>query len=252
MRTLFKYIGRVLITLVALVLLLYLVMQLPAVQTWSANKIAAMLTKNTGADIKIKALNIKFFNRIYAEDVSVVMGDTLAVVNKMEAKFSLRGLLSESLRLRSVKLNGGKFSIVNDTDSTTNLSRFISIFKKEKKKESDTKFRLRNVEITDFSFKYDNRFKERKSEESQIDFTNILVSNLNTSISNIYFSNDSTSAVINSLSFNERSGLNLKSLASDFKMTPSQICLNQLSLAIDESVINTDHLAFNYNFLFNH
>ena len=249
MRTLFKYIGRVLITLVALVLLLYLVMQLPAVQTWSANKIATLLTKNTGADIKIKALNIKFFNRLYAEDVSVVMGDTLAVVNQMEAKFSLKGLLSESLRLRSLKLNKGKFYIVNDTDSTTNLSRFLAIFKKDnnkEKKESDTKFRLRNLEITDFTFKYFNRFKEKKSEESQMDFTNILVNNLNTSISNLYYSKDSTSAVINSLSLNERCGLKLNSLTSDFKMTQSQIYLNGLALAVDESVINTDHLAFNY------
>ncbi|MBP5228741.1 MAG: translocation/assembly module TamB [Bacteroidales bacterium] len=235
MRTLFKYIGRLFITLVALVLLLYLVIQLPAVQTWSANKIAAMLTKNTGADIKIKALNIKFFNRFYAEDVSVVMGDTLAVINQMEAKFSLKGLLSENLRLRSLKLNKGKIYIVNDTDSTTNLSRFLSIFKKEKKEESDTKFTLRRVEVTDFTLKYDNKFKER-----------ILINNLNTSISNFYFSKDSTSAVINSLSFNERCGLKLNSLTSDFKMTHNQIYLKGLAMEVDQSVINTDYLAFNY------
>ena len=248
MRTLFKYIGRIIITLVALVLLLYLVMQLPAVQTWSANKIATLLTKNTGADIKIKALNIKFFNRLYAEDVSVVMKDTLAAVNKMEAKFSLRGLLSETIRLRSLKLNGGKFYLINDTDSTTNLSRFLSLLSKDKNKEakSNTKILLRRVEITDFRVKKQNRFKEGKSDPSQIDFSNLDLKNLNASISNLFYSKDSLSASVNSLTCNEKCGLKVNSLNTDFKMLNGQICFNQLSLTADESIINTDHITLNY------
>ncbi|MBR4802804.1 MAG: hypothetical protein IK041_08345, partial [Bacteroidales bacterium] len=132
-----KYLGWTVVVLLCLLMVAYLTLQIPYVQTKITQSIVKSLTKDIDADVNIGDVNIRFFNRVTVKDFSIVSKDTLVSARLLDAQISLRGLLDKRRTVNSLMLSDGVFNLIYETDSTMNLDRiFPSSDKKEEEKES--------------------------------------------------------------------------------------------------------------------
>ena len=123
----------------------YLALQIPALQTFAANKAAKNLSGRLNTEVSIGRVYYVFFNRLIANDILIKYNDndTLLGCKKLSVRFSAGDLLRNKIRLNHLHLYDGVINIVNETDSTTNLSRILSLIPKSEK--SDTTKQSTNI-----------------------------------------------------------------------------------------------------------
>lgn len=95
-------------SLVALVLLIFLALQIPAVQNWVKDKAVAFLEKKLGTDVEVRKLSIQFpkgvsLEGVYFEDQK---GDTLLAGERLAVQLSMLKLLKSEVEVQSVELEG--------------------------------------------------------------------------------------------------------------------------------------------------
>ena len=219
-KTFKKIIVGLIIFIVTLQVTCYIVLQVPAVQTFAVKKIVNVLEKKINGDINIEKIYFIFFNKIILKNVSIVSNvssiqldslkqlrgynDTLLVCQKLSIGFSPRELLKKNIKLNSVSLNRGMFNIQNeamslDGPNETNLKR---IFGTNPNKEKDTtkQFSLNllanEIDISNFRFYLKNHLRYRFSHDITINFTDLKLSNIDINIIDINIKNDTLFADI--------------------------------------------------------
>lgn len=121
----------VVVSIIALVVILVIALQIPAVQNMAASKGVAWLQKKIGTTVQLNKISIGFPKTInitgfYLEDKQ---GDTLLYVSELNVGVDMVGLLSNRLFMRSVVLQGVTGSVKRlYPDTTFNYSFIIDAF----------------------------------------------------------------------------------------------------------------------------
>lgn len=99
---------------VLFLLMVFLVFQVPAVQTWTARQLAGMLSKTLETQVTVDRLSLLFLNSFSLEEFYIedLQGDTLLYTGSLEVRLSLRpqdifrrGLVVQSAALEQARLN---------------------------------------------------------------------------------------------------------------------------------------------------
>jgi hypothetical protein len=123
---------RISAVLAALLIVLVLVLNIPAVQTFIAGKFIKNLREETGAAVSLGSLKIAIPNTVNIEDLflSDKNADTLLYLHSLSVDVSLFRLLRNEVAVKSIELENVSAKIGRKTtDSTFNFQFLIDLFK---------------------------------------------------------------------------------------------------------------------------
>ncbi|MBQ6310593.1 MAG: translocation/assembly module TamB domain-containing protein [Bacteroidales bacterium] len=243
-----KYLGWVLLVILCLLMLAYLTLQIPYVQTKIAQSVVKSLTKDIDADVNIGDVNIRFFNKVVIKDFSIVSKDTLVSAGELEAQVSLRGLLDKRHTINSLSVKDGVFNLIYETESTLNIDRiFPASDKPKEKKESTLDIALSRLSVSNFRFNLINPFIHQDIAKGQMDFNNLRVSNINLEATDLEYGPETVVARIESLNAKESCGFVLENLKGDFALTDEGAMLRNPDVVADGTHFKGDYLAFGFD-----
>ena len=157
-----KVLAWILVSILSLVLLLFILIQIPAVQNLGKKKIVAYLEKKLKTKVEIGKLSIDFPKRITLEKVYFEdqLKDTLLSAEKLQVDISLFKLLRSEVEIKYLELNGAHANIYR-RDSLTgfNYDYIVKAFVSDEIKDtakttSPLKFRLNKIVLNRVYGKY--------------------------------------------------------------------------------------------------
>ncbi|MCR5679054.1 MAG: translocation/assembly module TamB [Prevotella sp.] len=117
MKTAFKWIGLALLSPVLLFALLTALLYVPPIQNWAVQRVASYASKQSGMDISIDHVDLRFPLDLGIDGVSVVKGeDTIAAIERAVADVKLWPLLNSKVVLNQLELTQTRLNTMNFID----------------------------------------------------------------------------------------------------------------------------------------
>ena len=189
-----------------------------------------------------------------AKEVSVVTqeSDTLLNAGKLSLKIDPAALLKGKLRIGHLRLENGGFYIINESDSTTNIDRvFGSVGEGGGSNVAtypiypDTK--AFELSLSKFRFSMENPYSSSYHRDSGINFSNLMVYDIELEVKDITLSGDSIMASVKNLSFKEKSGYKIDKISSKVLLAPGGVWMKEFSLQDGFSTLNTPVFNMTYS-----
>ena len=127
MKKFLKWMALVLLSPIVLVLLLAALLYVPPVQNWAVKRVAAVASEQTGMDISVGHVHLKFPLDLEADDVTVVArgddaptaaGDTIAAIGRAIVDVRLWPLLKKEVVVKELQINNAN---INTQDFISDL-----------------------------------------------------------------------------------------------------------------------------------
>lgn len=159
----FNFILWLILLIVGLALLIFIVLQIPAVQRYSKEKVVAYLEGKIKTKVSINKVQIGFSKDVILEGVYFEdqKKDTLFAGKKLVLNINLYELLSNKVEINSVELESIVANVYRNSKSEFNFDYIIKAFQSQKKKDNSLpmeffidKIKLDNIKINyvdDFS-----------------------------------------------------------------------------------------------------
>ncbi|MDR0295144.1 MAG: hypothetical protein LBH91_02995, partial [Prevotellaceae bacterium] len=204
------------IVLFVLMLGLYFIIQIPAIQTFVVRQITNSIQKQLPqSTISVGAVHFAFFNKLLINDIYVsdIHGDTLLYVKYASVRLSYYSISGQRLSLSSVNLYDGVFNLY-DGPTSNNIKEVLQELPKSqvvpdtvKNKGPGLRLLVKNVALSNFRFTYRNLWNSTLNPDSAvIDFKDIALSKINVDGRNLRIQNDTIFFSIKNLNFFEKSG----------------------------------------------
>ena len=259
MKKALKIIWKISVSLAALLLGLWILIQTPGVQTFVARKVTASLEKKLGGRIEFSKIHFKPFNALVLKDFALIDEnppvtlsgetlDTLAKAKSLSASFSLKGLFKkEGIHLGKVSMEDASFTLVLEPDGI-NIMRFFPKGSKEKDedKEMGKVFDARRVQLEDFRFRMVNIRKQRPEKEYGIDWNNMDISIRSLQAHDLSLADGYMKGVLDNLVMDEKSGYHVSSLSGNTTVGHGRTVIKDLHLKDSWSDINMSEFALGY------
>ncbi|MCM1177710.1 MAG: translocation/assembly module TamB [Bacteroides sp.] len=237
-----------------------LLLQIPAVQTAVTSKVAdIMAEKFIDADIHLGKIHLRPFNTLIIKDITVIdrapcivdttlcipsakpklcdIGtcpvDTLFSAGSIIVRFSLKGLLGSSITIGSAAIDDARLNLVlEDGESSTNLTRMFRIQKKPKKEVDDKEIlHIREIGISGLRYTMKNYTESNTSVyTSGIDWNDMDAMDINIRARHLRLCGKMMSGELDHLSFMEKSGYVCKSISGRAKVGRGKAAIGQLHL----------------------
>ncbi|HLN56127.1 MAG TPA: translocation/assembly module TamB domain-containing protein [Bacteroidales bacterium] len=237
----------VMLILIAIPVLLYSTIQIPAVQTIVVREITRRLSEKLQSEISIGRVDYHFFNKIALGEVLFLdrNRDTLLYAEKISAGLRKVDLKGRIVGLGKVNLTKPEFALITDSTGTMNLNWYLEQLRSEKKDSTagELDFSIDRVDITGGHFSLLNRSAEKKESRIKVDFSDMAFDNLNGTVEDFRIEGDTTSFSVYDLSFIEKSGFRVKRMRSNVILSGSDILLESALINCDTSTLNLNHLA---------
>ena len=233
-----------------LLLAIWLLIQLPGVQTFVAKKVTSSLEKNISGKIEFSKIHLKPFNALVVKDLVLIddASDTMARAKSISMTFSLKGLLKkEGLHLGKVSIEDGMFSLVIDSLGT-NITRFIGQSGKDdsEKKEMGHIFDARKVQVDGFRFRMKNLKGNHPPKDYGMDWYDMDVMVHNLSAHDLSLAHGYMKAVVDDLKATEKSGYRIASLSGKTRVGHGRTLIEDLRLSDPWSDIRMEEFSLNY------
>jgi len=191
-RRIFKIIGWVVLSIVALLVLVIILIQIPAVQDFGRKKIVSFLRNKIHTKVEIRKLAISFPKKVVLEGVFMEdqQKDTLLATNKLEVDIDMFKLLKSTVAIKYIGLDGATAKVKRlQPDSTFNFDYIIKAFTSGEtdtttsSEPSSMKFELGTVSLKNIRAVYKDDVTGSDVDFNLGDFeTNIKTFDLNKSI----------------------------------------------------------------------
>jgi hypothetical protein len=225
--------------------MLFLLLQLPSVQTAIVRKLTNYLSGRLDADISVGRVSYRFFNRISLANVLFLdrNNDTLLYADKLTAGIRKIGLKDKKFRLGRVTVDNPEFNLITDSAGQMNLTWYLDRLKgKQNADSSGINLSIESINLADASFSLMNRSGEKKKRDHRIDFSDMNLGNIDGTVENFRIQNDTTSFTARNVSFKEKNGLNIISMHTDAAISGSAVMLNSLYIRTDSSILNLEKM----------
>ena len=126
-RTIGKWLLRIFLFIIALLLLVWLLLQISAIQTWVVGKVTDSLEQTLGTEVAVERVDLKFFKTaalsgIYVEDQA---GDTLLYARELDVDIGVFNLFGSEIFLNDIALDGAVVNLYRRADSTNFNYQFL-------------------------------------------------------------------------------------------------------------------------------
>ena len=225
------------VALVLFFILLLIIFSIPAVQTSVAGRITKSLKENKDVNVSVERVSLGYFgkvklNGIYVEDHHE---DTLVYARQLRTSvLSLSNILGGNPSLGFTQLDGFKLKMKKyANEDKDNLAIFLDKLKKKPTGDSSVfKLDVSTVEVLNghYSFRDENR------DNPEI----IILDNLAILTKDFEIEGSKISTQITNIRGNEKRGLDINHLSTDFTYTPTGMTLDNLILQTPHSIIKAD------------
>jgi len=257
----FKVLGWILVSVFLLMLAAMVAGQSPRIQSWIGQQVVKKLQNSMDADISFSEVSFKPFEAIILKDVLVTdpaavdhRADTVARLQHLSAKFSIRGLFyKEGVHVSRVTAQGISFNLViepTDTlgNSTTNIQRIFRIQDNpdEEMKDLGNLFDANKVEFEDLRFRLLNPAAEAEGltfEEGTIDWNNLDAWVSTLKVRDIRYSHNIITATVENLRMGEdATGFTVEKASGKVQVGNAQVLISDLELLEKDSHIRVAYL----------
>jgi hypothetical protein len=134
LRKFLKILLRIFFAIILLLLILYGLLHIPAVQTWVVKKVAKNLSKKLDTKVTINKVDFRFFNKVLLEGVMVEdrKHDTLLYAGTLSANVNDWFFFKDKISIENVGLDNAIVNM-NRTDSVWNYQFIVDYFASPKK-----------------------------------------------------------------------------------------------------------------------
>ncbi|WP_306643987.1 translocation/assembly module TamB domain-containing protein [Sanyastnella coralliicola] len=240
MKRLWKIFRNLALSLLVLVVLLWILIQLPPVQTWIIGQVTSKISEETGYEMEIGHVDVRYPVEFVFDDVICfdLAGDTLLSADEIAVGALGSKYLEGEIEAHSVQLESAHFHLtILKGDSLTNLDPLLDYFASAESSDSSTTPVIKvsdfQLERTHFSF-HDYNFEPI---DSIVDFNHLDIRDISTDITTFKFDSSGIDADINKLTFIEQSGFDLDLLQGHFKMREDTLRIDQMTLNTPRSSI---------------
>lgn len=207
--------------------LLYVALSLPWVHDAIRQKCENVMSEKLGADVIIKDLGIRPFNRATIRGVAIVnAGDTLMTADRIGAGINIYELLMHgNIAIDYAELTGADIRLRKDTpESPLNIQPVIDALSGKDRDKEPAKFDLRinTVVVRTSTISYDVASAPYK-EPGEFDPDHMKIDNLRADLNIPRLSNDDIRINLRRLAFAEQSGLEVTDFRSQFQYSPEEI-----------------------------
>ncbi len=239
--------------LFGIILLAFILLQIPKVQSFIAQKLATTFSEKLGFDISIEGVQIQWFDeaKFYTVQVEDKQGESMIDADVLKLDFSVFSLIQ-----------GGDFylddAIISNTQihlikrDSLNFTQFVKAINALAKPKDTTivkktpYFHINNAILDNVRFSYHSVFAD-SMEANMFDFNHFDVKNISGVFDNFRIAKDTTEFELRNLQGREMgSGLTIKRFTTDFMFCNTKIVLDDLELKFNNSIVK-DSLAFSFS-----
>ncbi|MDA7804250.1 hypothetical protein N8987_06710, partial [Crocinitomix sp.] len=237
----------ILIELIILILILFaFFIRSSWFQTYLAQEIAGYLSNELQTEIRIDKVDIIFFDKVELEGIYVEdkIKDTLLYSESIRINVGGFSITDAFVEVQNLELNKSTINIRKyQNDSTFNFQHLVDYFASAEEDTTEAgPFRVgvEQVSLNDVNFRFQDQNEPKLA--FGINYSDLNIQHLTGKFSDFNFEDNTISAHIEDLKFQEQSGLSLRKLTADVAYSPSEISLNKLELALNNSVLRADFL----------
>ena len=239
--------------ILAIITSLFIAIQDPIIQKFAVRFAGGYLSEKTGADIKVGRFVVTPDFLMLIEDVLVkdLKSNDLAKIERLKARVDVGDLLDGQIHLDNVELRNTEANIIKyEGEDQLNFAFLVDAFKSDEEKPDKDPMpividdiSLKNV---GFTFWNQNSDHPEKTDRNLMDYSHLVLKDINLEASDLFILGDSISANIANLSATEISGLELKHLQTNALVTQKGIHLEGLQMETNDSRFDLD-LNMTYN-----
>lgn len=220
---------------------LWIVLQLPPVQTYLINRLIVPVEQQTGYDLGIGKVDLRFPLEVVLEKVHAIApeGDTLLTSREISMSGIGQSWLEGAIHGRKLLLREPDFRLrVAEGDSLTNLDRLLKHFAADSNSSegSQPEIFFYRTEIHNGAFRFHDGNK--KPVEDLVDFNHIDLDSIGLSVSDLQLSGENIRATIEKLHFRASAGFDLKELSGAFSMKNDSLTLEGMTLRTPGTELN--------------
>lgn len=202
-------------------------------QTWLAQQVSAYLSKELGTEVRIDKVDIVLIDELDLQGVYIedIRKDTFLYTKSIHATIADWSLSESFVNVSNVSLNEGHIHIRKyKGDSTLNFQHIVDYFASDEPDTSTSNFRtiVQQIDLADIHFIYHDENSEPVAEG--MDFSNIELKHLSGHFSDFGMDQGKININLKSLRFEERSGLKLTDLSTDFSYDTTAITMKRFRL----------------------
>ncbi|MFO7868998.1 MAG: translocation/assembly module TamB domain-containing protein [Bacteroidales bacterium] len=230
---------------IVLIMFVYFLLHVPYVQNHLAQYVAYKVSGSINGEVSLSRIEFDLWKTVVLKDVKLIDSHNKQILNGGEVGCTLESvdLHNKQIVIQSVDIVNTSIALVKDSTGILNIQNIFSLDTTQSF-EYDIVVNSCTVQKSDFSF-FNNQLYE--SQEFGVNFSDLQISDLQIAVSNINFSGDSLSALIQGASGTEKSGFVLHSLSTNFEMNSQKISCSDVHVFTPESHIHMDTLRFQYD-----
>ncbi|MDI3527436.1 MAG: hypothetical protein PWR03_1619 [Tenuifilum sp.] len=238
------------ITLLAVPVFTWLLIQSPQVQTYLIHKTTTFIHSRTGINITIRRIDFRPIKSIILKDVFVadLNNDTLLFANQISASiFEINSKLG-LYKFGKASIENSKFFLQTDSTGVMNLTALLQKVSGEPKDSTSGNFSLSidKILINNLNFKLKQQSADSISYGS-INFQNLNLLNLQLAAKDFTINNDTISLTINTLKALDHSGFNIDNLRARFALCSSYMHFDNLRIRAHGSSISANKIYLDYS-----
>lgn len=234
------------LTVGAIIVLLYVALSVPPVQKMIRNEAEKQLTQLFKAPVTIGDVSIMPFNELQLNDVEIRTPDNqkcLSVKNLGAGVAFWKLLISQKIEITYAEIIGLDAGITQAKEGAPlNIQFIIDAFKPKQQKKEPTRFDLvlHNIVIRKSNVRFDRLWQPVKA-QNVLDPNHLKISNLRADISMPRLKNDDYVVNLRRLSFREKSGLYVDGLSFFASVTPQEIELRNFRLDLTDGKVRINN-----------
>jgi hypothetical protein len=240
----FKYVIIFFGIIIILPTLLSFILRIPEVQTFLVKRIISHISESISSTIEVGKFEYRFFNRLYMSDVLIKdqHRDTLFYANKVSIGINKVNLKLKRITLGRIIVNDPVISFISDSAGVLNLNWYLDMIRQPGDTTTKTKgiFKINQIDISNARFSLINNMG--KKSDSNIDFSNLHLSGINSIVEDFIIYNDTISFSVYNLGFRESGGFTVRKMTSNVVLAKNNIQFNAANLNCDSSIISLRHV----------
>ncbi|MDE7396596.1 MAG: hypothetical protein K2M98_02600, partial [Muribaculum sp.] len=239
---------------VGLPIVVYILLNLPAVQHYTTSKAEVELSRLLGVPVTIEGVNPALFNKLFVEGVTItdsVRNDTILSVDRIGAGIRIGKLISSGRIVFSfAEIIGPEIHLWRDSaEAELNIQPIIDrLSTGEKSTESSFDLAINNVVVRGGRFTYDV-LSEPEMADNQIDFNHIHVSGVKADILVPQLSDKDISIQVKRLAVSEQSGIAVSNIETTIHVDDSSATVIPLIVTTKNSRLHIDRIEAHYRSL---
>ena len=236
--------------LVGILALLFILLHIPAVQSFLGTKTSGILSEKLGTTVKVGRIDIGMLNRVIIDDFELMdqQGEKALSASRLSATVDIGPLLGGQISVSSAQLFGVKAHLYKaDADSPLNIQFVLDSLASEDKEEKEPlHLNINSLVIRNGVVRYDRL--DIPATPNHFSPHHLNITNLSGHLMLYQLSDEAIDLRVKRVALKERSGLDLRQLSLNLKATKESLNLTDILVKLPNSTLQSDSIQAYYAF----